>query len=100
MTLGEPRNPSAGICFWASGGSKGASAGTIVSVGGTLQVTATTRDAEGNVLAGRIVRWNVSDGSVVTIDGFGLMTGVAPGTATVEATAENVAATLDLSVQE
>ena len=42
----------------------------------------------------------MSDGSVVTIDGFGLVTGIAPGTATVEVTAKNVAATLDLSVQE
>jgi hypothetical protein len=37
------------------------------------------------------------DGSVVTTDGFGLVTGVAPGTATVEATAENVTATLEIT---
>jgi len=73
-------------------------AGAVVPVGGTLQVVATTRDAQGNVLPGRVVHWNVSDVSIITIDVNGLVTGVAPGSATVEATAEGIYATLDVSV--
>jgi uncharacterized protein YjdB len=73
-------------------------AGTVVPIGGTLQVTATPRDALGNVLPGRLVHWDVSDGSIITVDTAGLVTGVGSGSATVIVTAESVTGTLDLTV--
>jgi hypothetical protein len=73
---------------------------TTVAIGGTLQVTATTKDAQGNVLTGRPVHWEAdSDGQVITVDQTGLVTGVAPGTATLSATAEDVTAELEVTVE-
>ena len=71
---------------------------TVVSVGGTLQVTATPRDAQGNAL-GRLVHWDVSDGSIMTTDTAGVITGVSPGVASVIVTSENVTGTLELTVE-
>jgi hypothetical protein len=61
---------------------------TTVAVGRTTQLTATVRDAEGRTLtlpAGDI-RWATDNPGVATVDGTGLVTGVARGTATVMAT--------------
>jgi uncharacterized protein YjdB len=59
-----------------------------VQVGGTLQLTATPRDAAGNPLSGRQVTWESSAPAVATVDANGRVTGVAPGTATIRATSE------------
>ena len=59
-----------------------------VPVGGTAQLTATVRDAAGNLLPGRTVTWQTSDATVVAVDAAGVVTGVAPGTATIRATSE------------
>jgi hypothetical protein len=76
------------------------SPGTSVSIGGTLQVTATTTDAQGNVLTGRPVHWEADgDGQVITVDQTGLVTGVAGGVVTLSATAEDVTATLEITAQ-
>jgi len=57
-------------------------------VGGTQQLTATLRDASGNVLTGRVITWATSAAAVATVNGSGLVSGVAAGTATVTATSE------------
>lgn len=59
-----------------------------ILVDATVQLTATPRDAAGNPLAGRAVDWSSADETVATVDATGLVTGVAPGAATVTATAE------------
>jgi uncharacterized protein YjdB len=59
-----------------------------VTTGGTVQLTATVRDADGNALIGRAVSWQSSNPSVATVDANGLVTGVTPGTITVSATSE------------
>jgi len=60
-----------------------------VPVGQTVQLTATPQDANGNPLTGRVVTW-VSDATgVATVNGSGLVTGVAAGSsATLTATSE------------
>src|SRR2546423_1910362 len=50
-----------------------------VAVGQTLPLTATAKDSAGNVLSGRPVSWASSNGSVATVSGAGLVTGVAAG---------------------
>ena len=55
---------------------------------GTLQATATLRDAASTVLTGRVVTWASSNTSVATVSGSGVITGVSPGTANVTATSE------------
>ena len=42
-----------------------------VATGATLQLTATTTDAGGNVLTGRIVAWSTSDVTKATVSGSG-----------------------------
>ena len=56
---------------------------------GTLQATATLRDAANNVLTGRPVTWNApSNPAVASVSATGLITGIAPGTTTITATSE------------
>jgi uncharacterized protein YjdB len=62
--------------------------GDSVLVGGTLQATATLRDAGSNVLTGRSVTWASSDPTRATVSAAGLITGVAVGTTNITATSE------------
>ncbi len=56
---------------------------------GTLQASATLRDAANNILTGRPIIWASSDPSVATVNAAsGLITGVAPGNSTISATSE------------
>ena len=56
--------------------------------GQTTQATATTRDANNNVLTGRVVTWGSSNPAVATVSSSGLVTAVAAGTAQITATSE------------
>src|SRR5437762_156298 len=57
-----------------------------VTVGQTVQLTATPKDASGNPLAGRVVTWSTSNASVATVSASGLVTGAGAGSATITAT--------------
>src|SRR6266516_4737582 len=59
-----------------------------VSVGASVQLTATLKDASGNVLTGRSVTWASSTLGMATVSTSGLVTGVAVGAATITATSE------------
>jgi hypothetical protein len=69
-----------------------------VAVGGSVQLTATPKDAEGQPLSGRTVTWATNAPQVATISGTGLVTGVAPGTATISATSEGIRGTSSVTV--
>ena len=69
-----------------------------VSVGGTQQLTATPLDADGNPLSGRTVTWVSSNTAVATVSASGLVTGVAPGSATITATSEGKSGTATITV--
>src|SRR3989454_8417892 len=69
-----------------------------VLVGGTMQLTAKTEDAAGNVLTGRAVTWASSNTVVATVSATGLVTGVAVGSATITATAEGKNGTAAVTV--
>ena len=56
--------------------------------GQTTQLTATVSDAAGLPLTGRIVSWTTSDATKATVSGTGLVTGVAYGSVTIQATSE------------
>lgn len=58
------------------------------SVGQTAQLTATLKDAAGDVLTGRVVTWSSSSTSVATVSASGVVTAVAAGTTTITATSE------------
>src|SRR3989454_826921 len=57
-----------------------------VTVGQTVQLTATPKDASGNPLSGRAVTWATSNGAIATVSASGVVTGVAAGAATITAT--------------
>jgi uncharacterized protein YjdB len=69
-----------------------------VTVGQTAQLTATPQDASGNPLAGRVVTWASNATGVATVNGSGLVTGVAAGTATLTATSEGRSGTAAITV--
>jgi alpha-tubulin suppressor-like RCC1 family protein len=76
-----------------------ASAGTVVPLGGTLQITATTLDNQGHVLTGRTVTWEAGDGTIISVDATGLATGVTAGTIILTVASEGAVATLDLAAR-
>lgn len=50
-----------------------------LEVGGTQQLTAVARDANGNVLTGRPVAWSSSNSEIATVSSAGVVMGVAAG---------------------
>lgn len=69
-----------------------------ILIAGTRQLTATARDAAGNVLTLRPITWQSSDTTKVRVNGTGLVTGVAAGTAAVTASCEGKTATASIDV--
>jgi uncharacterized protein YjdB len=69
-----------------------------LQTGQTVQLTATPKDASGNPLSGRVVTWASSAPAVATVNGSGLVTGVAAGTATITATSEGQSGTAAVTV--
>jgi hypothetical protein len=67
--------------------------------GASERLAATARDAGGAALAGRVVAWTSSNPAVAAVSATGVVTGVAPGTATVTASAEgkNASATVEVA---
>src|SRR5229473_2352698 len=51
-------------------------------VGNTVQLTATTQDAAGHALTGRLVAWTSSDTTKAKVTAAGLVTGAGVGSAT------------------
>src|SRR5207237_1911851 len=66
--------------------------------GQTVQLTATPRDAGGNVLPGRTVTWASSNTSVATVSASRLVTGKVAGTATITAPSEGQSGTSAITV--
>ena len=64
----------------------------------TVQLTATTLDSTGTVLTGRTVTWSSSSTGVATVNGSGLVTGVAVGSTTVTAASEGRSASSSVTV--
>src|SRR5206468_782815 len=67
-------------------------------VGQTVQLTSTPKDAGGNALTGRVVTWGSSNPAVATVNGSGLVTGMAAGPATITATSEGQSGSAALTV--
>lgn len=69
-----------------------------VVVQGTVALSATMKDASGNTLTDRAVAWTTSAPAVATVSPSGVVTGVAPGTATITATSEGRSGTATVTV--
>lgn len=73
-------------------------ASAAISVGGTAQLTATAKDANGNVLSGRTPIWSTSDAAVATVTTAGVVTAVAVGAATITAVVEGKSGSSSITV--
>jgi uncharacterized protein YjdB len=69
-----------------------------MSVGQTTQLTATTADANGTVVTGRIVAWTSSDSGVAKVSTDGVVTAVSSGSAVITATSEGKSGTATITV--
>src|SRR5260370_8026336 len=69
-----------------------------LTVGSTQQLSTVLTDASGNVLTGRSVTWTSSSLTVATVSAGGVVTGMAPGTATLTATSEGRSGTASAGV--
>jgi hypothetical protein len=58
-----------------------------IAIAGTVQLTATPRDQNGDPVTGLTVNWSSQDAGVATVSSTGLVTGVAAGTSFITATA-------------
>ena len=70
-----------------------------IPANGTIQLTATPKDANGNALSGRTVTWASSAPSIAAVNGSGFVAGLAAGTATISATSEGIVGTSAVTVQ-
>ena len=68
-----------------------------LTVGGAVQLTATTRDAGGATLTGRVVTWSSNNG-FATVSGDGRVTAVGAGTSIINATSEGQTGTASVVI--
>jgi uncharacterized protein YjdB len=59
-----------------------------MQIGAKVQLLATVRDANNNVLTGRVIAWSSGNTVVASVTGSGLVTAVAAGSAQITATSE------------
>jgi hypothetical protein len=69
-----------------------------LGIGQTGQATAVALDATGGTITGKTFTWNSLTPSVATVSPSGIVTGVAPGTSTIEATCDGVSGTALVTV--
>lgn len=69
-----------------------------VVVGGTVQLTATPKDASGLPLTGRPITWSTNASGVATVSGTGLVTGAGAGPSTITATSEGKSGSSSVTV--
>ena len=73
---------------------------TLMSLGATVQLTATVLDGNGQPVAGAVVTWTSSDKSVATVSAQGLVTAEMNGTARIMATSDTATAGINVKVMQ
>ncbi len=76
------------------------STATLVSLGETVQLTASARDPSGNSISGKSFAWSSFDENIATVNGSGLVTAVANGSTTITATTEGIGGTTAVVVAQ
>ena len=72
---------------------------TTLAAGASKQLTATAQDPSGNPVTGQSVSWTTSNASVARVSSSGVVSALAPGSATVAATVQGKQATATVVVQ-
>ena len=73
---------------------------TLTALEEAARFTAEVRDQNGQVMAGTPIAWATSDASVAAVDGSGVVTSAANGTATITATAGSVSGAAAVTVAQ
>ena len=71
---------------------------TTVVVGGTEKLNAIARSVNGDPRSDAAMKWTSDKPSIASVDAAGLVTGLAPGSATIKATSESASNTVTLQV--
>ena len=87
----EPPDPVANITITSP-------IGEVMAVGRTVTLDAVATDTRGNTIASPTYSWESSNRAVATVDQNGTVTGVASGTATITASADDVSGNLTMRV--
>ena len=69
-----------------------------LQIAGTAQLSAVTRDANNNVLTGRVVTWSSANSAVATVSASGLVTAIAAGNTSIAAVSEGISGTSAITV--
>jgi len=72
--------------------------GPSIVQGANIQLSATVRDVNGNVVTDRLVTWSSSSTTQAVVSSTGIVTGVAPGTVIITATCEGKSGTTTVIV--
>ena len=98
-TVGEVSGTAAVTVMQSAGSVVVSPAADTVAPGDTLRLAAQAFDENGHPVEGAEFGWSSSDVSVATVDGGGLVTGVAEGTATIVAVAGSSRGTAMVTVE-
>jgi uncharacterized protein YjdB len=71
---------------------------TEINVGQTVQLTATARDPDRNVLEGKSFEWSSGIGTVASVSSTGLVTGHVKGQSEIRATTDDVTGSIVITV--
>jgi len=71
-----------------------------IAVDATLQLSASALDANGAAMPDRAIDWTTSNPGIASVNGSGLVTGVAAGTATITATSEGKSSNATVTVSQ
>ena len=69
-----------------------------LTVGQTVQLSAATKDASGNVLTGHTISWSSSSTAIATVSSSGLVTAISAGPATIFASSESKTGSATITV--
>ena len=69
-----------------------------LQVGGTQQLGAALTDANGDAITGRAITWASGNTNIATVNGSGMVTGIAAGGTTVTATSEGMSGSATVTV--
>lgn len=69
-----------------------------LTVGTTASLTATIRDAAGNLVSGKLTTWSTSDAVVASVSASGTVTAIKPGSTIVTATCDGKSASATVTV--
>jgi uncharacterized protein YjdB len=73
---------------------------TSLTPGQFTQAIATVSDAQGGKLEGRAIAWSSSNPAAATVDGFGVVSAIAPGNTTISASSEGKSGSAALTVTQ